>query len=126
MIRDIESISLFSQNSEKLAHFYQHKVGLKTDFEGEMGERGEKVFGFEANGGSGFYIMDHSEVKGKAKEPQRRIINFEVVNIEDEVKRLDERKVKKIQDIYHVEGYGKVATFEDPDGNFFQLVRVRG
>ena len=26
---------------------------------------------------------------------------------------------------YHEEGYGYIATFADPDGNYFQLVQIR-
>jgi len=33
--------------------------------------------------------------------------------------------VKVVAEIYHVEGYGWLATFEDLDGNYFQLVQVR-
>jgi predicted enzyme related to lactoylglutathione lyase len=125
MVNDIESISVFSENATKLADFYKKKVGLKSDLEGDMGEKGKKIFGFDANGRSGFYVIDHSKVKGKNKDPERHIINFEVANIEDEVKKLDKNGVRKIQDTYHMEGYGLIATFEDPDGNYFQLVQVK-
>jgi len=30
-----------------------------------------------------------------------------------------------VQDTYHIEGYGYISTFEDVDGNYFQLVQVR-
>ena len=53
------------------------------------------------------------------------MINLEVDDIEKEVERLKKAKVKLIQDIYHIEDYGKIATFEDIDGNYFQLVQVR-
>ena len=44
--------------------------------------------------------------------------------------KLSEKVVKKnkgklVADIYHVEDYGKIATFEDIDGNYFQLAQVR-
>ncbi|KKQ51854.1 MAG: hypothetical protein UT19_C0005G0037 [Candidatus Woesebacteria bacterium GW2011_GWB1_39_10b] len=45
--------------------------------------------------------------------------------VDKEVKKLAGKKVKKIQDKYHLEGYGYIATYEDPDGNYFQLVQVR-
>ena len=51
--------------------------------------------------------------------------NLEVDNFDSEMKRLDDAGVKKIQDKYHIEGYGWVATYEDPDGNYFQIVQVR-
>lgn len=126
MIKTIEAVTLFSEDAASLAGFYKEKLELKSSLEGEMGENDEKIFGFEFGEGSSLYIVDHTEIKGRNKQPQRQIINFEVSDIEKEVKKLDERKVKKIQDIYHVESYGLIATFEDTDGNFFQLVQVRG
>ena len=57
--------------------------------------------------------------------PGRYILNFEVDNIEEEVKRVKNAKAKLVKDIYHVEDYGYIATFEDPDGNYFQLVKTR-
>lgn len=53
------------------------------------------------------------------------IVNLEVDDIEKEVKRVEEKGAKKKQDIYHIEGYGLIATFEDIDGNFFQFVQIR-
>ena len=125
MIRGIESVNLFSENAKKLADFYKEKVGLKCTTEAEMGEKGEELYGFEFEGGSGLYIIDHSEVKGENKEPQRIFFNLEVDDIEKEAKRLEDAGVKKIQDVYHVEGYGYIATFQDIDGNYFQIVQVR-
>ena len=53
------------------------------------------------------------------------MFNLEVDDIEKEVKRLKHARAKLVQDIYHIEDYGKIATFEDVDGNYFQLVQVR-
>ncbi len=125
MIRGVESIGLFSQNAKKLAAFYKDKVGLKVKLEAEFGEHGEELYEMNVGKGSTLYIMDHSKVKGKNKNPDRIIFNLEVDNIEKEVKRLTKAKAKKVQDIYHVEGYGYIATFEDVDGNYFQFVQIR-
>lgn len=127
MIKGIEAVLLFSENAEKLAEFYEEKVELEMITEAEVGEGyEEKFFGFEfGEGKTGLYIMDHSKVKGKHKEPERIMFNLEVTDIEGDVKKLDEKGVKKIQDTYHMEGYGYIATFEDIDGNYFQLVQVR-
>lgn len=125
MIRALESILIGSENATKLAKFYREVVGLKQGQEMEMGENGEKGFDFSLPKGSGLYILDHSDVKGKNSQPQRIFFNLEVDDIEEEVKRLEKEGVKKVQDAYHVEGYGLIATFEDPDGNYFQFVQVR-
>ncbi len=125
MIRGIESILVGSKNAQKLADFYEKKVGLKLTSEFEMGENNEKGFEFAIKGRTGLYIMDHSKVKGENKNPAQIMINFEVDDIEKEVARLKRAKVKVKQDTYHLEGYGYIATFVDPDGNFFQFVQVK-
>ena len=123
MIKGIESILIGTRSAKKLADFYENKVGLKLTFEGVMGET-EEVYSFEMKGAS-LNILDHSKVKGSNKNPQRIIFNLEVDIIEKEVKRLGKAGVKKVKDTYHVEGYGKIATFEDIDGNYFQLVQIK-
>lgn len=127
MVKRIESITLFSEDARRLAKFYKEKIGLKIIFEAEMGERKEEIFELKVGKGKGsaFYIIDHSKVRGKNKQPERIIINFEVDNIKKEASSLARKRVKKIQDIYHVENYGFIATFQDIDGNYFQLVQVK-
>lgn len=125
MIQSLESITLFTQNAKKLADFYRDKVGLKVKFEAEMGEKGEEIYELDAGKKSKLYIIDHSDIKGKSKEPKRIMYNLEVDNIKKEASKLKKSKVKLIQDIYHVEGYGYIATFEDIDGNYFQIVQVK-
>lgn len=127
MIKGIENLLLFSENPDELASFYKDKVGLAITFEGIMGEGEEEkgFYMFEFKGGSSISIMHHSQVLGKAKEPQRIMFNLEVENIEKESNNLKEKGIKVIQDIYHVEDYGRIATFEDLDGNYFQLVQIK-
>ncbi len=126
MIRGLESLNIFSENAKSLAKFYEEKVGLKITMEAEMGDNKEEVYELGLGDGPNIYIMDHKDVKGKSQDPSRIIFNLEVDDIEKEVKQLDDAEVKKIQDTYHIEGYGYVATFEDADGNYFQLAQVRG
>lgn len=124
MIRGLEAVLLSSENAKALAEFYEKKVGLKLGEEMEIGEKGEKGYDFELQG-AGLYILDHADVKGKSKEPPRVMFNLEVDDIEKEAKRLKDEGVKVVADIYHVEGYGLIATFEDVDGNYFQFVQIR-
>jgi predicted enzyme related to lactoylglutathione lyase len=91
---------------------------------GEM-EGGDEVYGAHWKQGSDLAIVDHSKVTGKNRQPERYMINFEVDDIEKEVARMKKNKVKLVTDIYHVENYGRIATFEDIEGNYFQFVQVR-
>ncbi len=122
MIKGVEGILIGSQNAAKLAKFYKEKVGLKVTFEAVMGDKDEEVYEFGFKGRVGFVILDHSKVKGKNKGPSRIIFNLKVDDIKKEVARLKKAKVKPVQDIYHVQDYGYIATFADIDGNYFQLV----
>lgn len=125
MIRGLESLNLFTENAKRLAAFYRDKVGLKVNFEGEMGDKGEEVYEMALGKGSSLYIMDHSKVKGKNKNPDMIIFNIEVDDINKESVRLKRAKVRQVQPVYHVEGYGWISTFADVDGNYFQFVQVR-
>jgi predicted enzyme related to lactoylglutathione lyase len=69
-----------------------------------------------------FSIGEHSEVKGKSKEPQRIIINFETSRVKEEFERIKKRKeTTVIKEPYEIEG-AWIATLSDPDGNYFQLM----
>ncbi|MBI2012082.1 VOC family protein [Candidatus Daviesbacteria bacterium] len=126
MFKGIEAILIGSENATNLANFYRDKVGLEIKFEAEMGEEDSPTNMYEmGTGGVSIYIMDHKDVKGKSSNPQRVMFNLEVDEIEKNVKELEDRGVKKVQDIYHVENYGYIATFEDLDGNYFQLVKTK-
>lgn len=94
-----------------------------------------KVFGKKADMGDGewygwnvgrcfFTIGEHSEVKGKAKEPQRIILNLETKDIKKEYERIKKTGAKVIKALYEMEGMKGmwIATFADPDGNYFQLM----
>ena len=124
MIQRLEAILIGSADAEKLAKFYREVVGLKMGMVMDMGDKGEQGYEFPLKG-VGLYILDHSKVKGKTKDPSRVMFNLEVDDIEKEVARMKRKKVEPAQDIYHVEGYGLIATFADVDGNFFQFVQVK-
>ncbi len=124
MIKRIEGVLLSSAQSRKLAKFYE-KLGVKIGQEWEMGDKGEPFFEMKLSSGSNFYIGPHSKVKGKTKEPHRLMLNFEVDDIKSAVKKLKSLDVRIVADVYHMQDYGWVATFADPDGNYFQLVQTQ-
>lgn len=97
-----------------LAEFYQKVLGKPADMaEGNW-------YGWQV--GSCFLtIGEHSEVKGKAKEPQRVIFNLETKEIKEEYTRITSVGAKVIKELYKMEG-AWIATFADPDGNYFQLM----
>lgn len=111
---NLTSVMLGTSDSKKLANFYGEILNKKPDWsEGEW-------FGWQM-GNLHLTIGSHSEVMGKAKEPQRVILNFEVKDVKKEFDRIKQRGAKVIKEPYEVEGMW-IATLADPDGNYFQLM----
>lgn len=123
MVKSFESIKIASGNATKLADFYKKKLGLKQTWDAVMGED-INVYGFTIKG-IDLVILDNPKTKGKSKEGSRVVVSLEVDNIEKEFARLKRGGVKVITSIYHIEEYGYVAVFADPDGNHFQIAKTR-
>lgn len=114
---NLNSILVFSENPHKLAEFYQ-KVFQKNAGWSDGGFTGFKV-------GDGMIAFGpHDKVHGKNTTPERMMFNLETEDFSAEVKRIKALGAKVIQEPYEPEEESKmsIATFEDPDGNFFQLV----
>ena len=124
MIKGVDSILIASENPKVLADFYKEKVGAEYIDEFVYGE--DSATGYMLKLGSvGLNILPHSEVHGKNDSPARIMVNIEVDDCEKECQKVKDNGVKVITEMYHMEGYGYIGTFEDPDGNYFQLVQVR-
>ena len=111
---NIGSIMVGSTHPKVLADFYTKIFGKPTDWaeEGWYGWQAEDSY---------FMVGKHSEVKGKAKEPQRVLFNFETKNVKKEFERIRGLGAKVIKEPYEMEG-AWIATLADPDGNYFQLI----
>lgn len=113
---NLNSLLLFSQNPKKLAAFYKKVLGTEPSWnEGEYQ-------GFQAGDGH-LIIGPHDKVKGKSKNPERIIFNFETSNVKKEFERVKELGAKVVAQPYHPgeEPSMWLATLADPDGNYFQL-----
>ena len=111
---NLNSLMLGSQEPKVLADFYQKVLEKSADWEDD-GWWGWQV------GDCHLTIGEHSEVKGKAKEPQRLIINLETKEVKKEFMRIKKLGAKVIKEPYQMEKMW-IATFADPDGNYFQLM----
>lgn len=111
---DLNSIMLGTEDPRRLARFYEKVLDKKSDWE-------EGDWYSWQIGKTNLSIGEHSEVKGKAKEPQRVIINFETKDVKKEFERIKATGAKVIKEPYEMEGMW-IATFSDPDGNYFQLM----
>lgn len=110
------SLLLFSENPKSLADFYQ-KV-----FEEKPGWENGDYTGFSV--GSGYFMVGpHDKVHGKSTNPERIIVNFETEHVEKEFERIKNIGATVVAEPYHPgeELDILLATFADPDGNYFQL-----
>lgn len=98
-----------------LASFYE-KVFQKTPDWADGDWHGWQV------GNTHLTIGEHSEAKGKAKDPVRIILNFETNEVKEEFERIKKIKgAKVVKEPYEMQG-AWIATLADPDGNYFQLM----
>lgn len=115
---NLSSILLFSKDPKSLVDFYSKVFQKDSDWEG-----GE-FHGFTV--GAGFLtIGPHDKVSGKNQNPERIMFNFETDNVQDEFERIkDIAGVVVITEPYHPEESTNmwIATFADPDNNYFQLI----
>lgn len=110
------SVLLFSENPQELAAFYKKVFKKDPDW------KQDGYSGFKLGGGM-FMIGPHDKVKGKNKTPERVIFNFETEDVAGEFKRIKKLAATVIKEPYNPgEAEDMVlATFADPDGNYFQL-----
>ncbi len=107
-----------THDPKKLAEFYEKVFDKKPDW------NDGNWYGWQV-GNVNLTIGEHSEVKGKAKEPQRIILNFETYEVKTEFERIKkEAKAKVIKAPYNPGEAEEmeIATLADPDGNYFQLM----
>ena len=111
---NLNSIMIGSMQPKVLAEFYEKVFGKPADW------TEDSWYGWQV-GSTYFNVGEHSEVKGKAKEPQRGILNFEAKEVKEEFGRIKGLGAEVIQEPYEMQG-SWIATFADPDGNYFQLM----
>ena len=114
---NFNGILIGSQDPKRLTDYYRKLFGDPT-YEGG----GYTVFQL----GSGYVsIGPHSEVTGKNAQPGRFLWNIETPKVREEFDRLVAAGAIVVREPYSFEESGPddlIATLEDPDGNYFQLM----
>jgi predicted enzyme related to lactoylglutathione lyase len=110
-------LNLTSEDPERMKAFYRDTVGLEPN--PDMGDSAYQA------GGAILAIDGHSETKGTAKEPQRVLIDFFVDDIGAEQARLEGKGVKFLRSQGREWWGGIISTFQDPDGNYCQLIEYK-
>jgi predicted enzyme related to lactoylglutathione lyase len=113
---DFNSILIGSEDPARLVEFYKRLFG-------------EPVYADESYStwqlGSGFVsVGPHSQVTGKNPQPGRLIWNIETTDVKGEFERLKAAGATVVAEPYSFEGFADswIATFADPDDNYFQLM----
>ena len=113
---NLNSILIGSADPQRLAAYYTKLFGAPGWNEG--GYSGWQI-------GTGFVTLGpHDQVAGSNAQPGRIIWNIETSDVEGEYGRLKTAGATVVREPYHPEGMseGWIATFSDPDNNYFQLM----
>ena len=116
MITGLVGITLWTDDLERLFHFYRDTLRLNPH------SKHEDFIAFEL-GNIRFNIGLHNQVSGESKDPFRIMAHLGVDDIHAEHQRLLEAGTKFIRppELEHWGGW--VATFKDPDGNLLQMLQ---
>jgi len=113
---NLTGILIGSEDPQRLADYYTKLFGAPGWDEG--GFSGWQL-------GSGWVTVGpHDQVKGRSTHPGRVIWNLETPDVEGDFARLKAAGATVVQEPYHPgeSSEGWIATFSDPDDNYFQLM----
>lgn len=113
----LNTVMLGSEDPKALIAFYTKILGAPT-------WEDQSYTGWQL-GGAGLMIGPHSEVKGRNEMPGRIIWNLETADVHGEFERIRALGAGLVREPYRPgtpenETFW-LATFEDSDGNYFQL-----
>jgi predicted enzyme related to lactoylglutathione lyase len=113
---NFNSILIGSDDPARLAAFY-------TKLFGEPGWNDGGYTGWLIGSG-GVSVGPHDQVHGQNAEPGRLIWNIESADVKGDFERLRDAGATVVREPYSFDQAPEtwIATFSDPDGNYFQLV----
>ncbi len=113
---NLNSILIGSADPQRLTDYYSRLFGAPGWNEG--GYSGWQI-------GTGFVTVGpHDQVKGSNPQPGRLIWNIESPDVKADFERLKAAGATVIREPYQPDetGVAWIATFADPDDNYFQLL----
>jgi predicted enzyme related to lactoylglutathione lyase len=119
---NLNSILIGSEDPKALADFYTKLFGAPAMDGG--GYTGWQV-------GTGWVTVGpHDQVKGKNTQPGRILWNIETPDVKGDFEKFKAAGATVVQEPYNPgegdEMQGLIATFSDPDDNYFQLMSPMG
>lgn len=113
------SIMIGTADPARLAGYYTALFGTPE------WDDGSGFFGWDLGEGTGLGLGPHDEVSGSNVSPGRVMWNLESLDFQAEYDRLAAAGAIVVKEPYDPTGNGsemRIATFADPDGNYFQLM----
>ena len=114
MIKGFQGVIIWTEDLKGLLPFYRDTLGLQAQMESDE---------FAVLLGEKLLLGQHSEVKGKSRDPKRMMVNLGVDDCQAEYQRLNGKGVQFIREPSQDPGGFTIATFLDPDGNTLQLLQ---
>ena len=117
---NLNSLMIGSEHADELAAFYTNLFGEPTD-------KDDTYTSWRL--GSGYLTVGpHSEVKGRNASPGRLMWNLESSDVKGDAARFKAAGATVVAEPYNFPDYPDywIATFADPDGNYFQLMTPMG
>jgi predicted enzyme related to lactoylglutathione lyase len=113
---NLVGILIGSEDPQRLADYY-------TRLFGKPGWENGGFTGWQLGGGW-VTVGPHDQVKGRSTQPGRVIWNLESSDVKADFEKLKAAGATVVQEPYHPgeESEGWIATFADPDDNYFQLM----
>jgi predicted enzyme related to lactoylglutathione lyase len=113
---NLNSVLIGSEDPKRLADYY-------TKLFGKPGWDDGGYTGWQLGTG-GVTVGPHDQVKGKNTQPGRIIWNMESSDVRGDFDRLKAAGATVVQEPYKPDPEAEmlIATFADPDDNYFQLV----
>ena len=117
---NLNSILIGSDDPKGLRDYYSKVFGTPAFEDGDFA-------GWQI--GNGFVsVGSHDQIKGKNRDPGRILWNIESSDVKADFEKLKANGATVVQEPYKPEGSTEmpgemwVATFSDPDNNYFQLM----
>jgi predicted enzyme related to lactoylglutathione lyase len=113
---NLNSVLIGSEDPKRLTEYYTNLFG-KPAWESDD-------FNSWQIGSGWITVGPHDQVKGKNAHPGRVIWNIETPDVKSEFERLQAAGARVIREPYEPgeQSEMSIATFSDPDDNYFQLV----
>lgn len=110
----LDSILIGSSHADEVRNWYRRA------FDASENEMGAVVLGDVQ-----IFVEQHSEVSGPSEEPARVMVNIDVTDIDRLASHLSDMGVIFVRPVEATD-FGRIATVEDPDGNYVQVIEWSG